>query len=1214
MRALRVFAAVFSGALCLASVSADPADPGTWRPVIQRGHGSFVIDTAASENGELVASASADRTAKLWTTRGSLLRTLRGHGAEVVSVDLDPSGRHALTASLDGSTRLWRTMDGSTVWGVHPGRGENAVGPGSFTPCRRARFSPDGTLIAVACSNALFVLDLEGKTVSGGERGRRVGDGSVADLAWAPGGAILATASEDGTIALWTKALEPMRSWGASTGAVNRIAWTRDGRSLLTGDAFGRVKRYRADGTLERDYDGLASGKTPEFGQAGPGIASLALDGSGGRFLASTEDGAFAVAELATGSFETSRIASGASIRAAAPAPGGWVIGMFSTVASFDDAGVIAEFRGSPDSFHSVSSNPRYPFVSLGSFDGRAQLRSAEGKFLKAIEAPVDRATNGPGASIVADTVFHPSGAAFALVAEKPYVMGIDGSVLRAFENYADPGGFWSADGYVLTVPDGFGNVHERDLRSGSWKMEEPPERGGRHPSLAAVSRTGRVAYAFPDGAVLFGPRGGPWTERKGTIEKFSFGVNSLCFSPDGTKLAVMDSEGIVRVWDEAGRELAAYQSYDLGGLVLDPAIRRRVAPDGVTVSVPALEALEYWDRAAFGFDSSFYAKGRRLAFSPDGTLLASGGRDGTVSVRNAADGRLVLQARAHDVAVTGLGFSADGSILYSVAGACDVGMTKVSTGYRATLVTDGADWIVYDDDGYFEASRSGGRLVAMVAGTKAAAPDQFAAAFNRPDIVYGKLGVAAPDRLETWRAQFRKRAVKLGLVPRSVPAADFERIAAAASQPGGKALAAAYAKRGAEYGLADPSPVVALALMEIPPFEEYVERLLRSDRAVPVAEIVSAKRDGKRDGKRVELECRVSAPGRPLASYEIFVNGTPLHGSGGKPVSGTGVSFRERVELCPGSNLIELSCRDAAGLESTRDRVSVPYAGAEKGDLWFVGFGVSAYRNPDLTLLYPGKDVRDMASAFSALKGGYGAVHVLEYVDGACVPESFAAAKRALGDAKAGDTVVMFVSGHGAHVAGPDASYYFLTRDADPADLAGTAVDFDAVEGVLDGIAPRKKLLLIDTCESGELDEALLEDYLKRSRKAGISARTAGGTTLGAAKASKARPWVRDRDRFVWNDLRRRTGAVVFSSCGGGELSYEPSAYFEGGNGFFTSAVLRALRGGAADADGDGTVGIEELRAFVTAEVTGTSGGLQSPTIDRDNALAGLSFPTGPR
>src|SRR5947208_13908611 len=90
-------------ALALA-VAAAPAQ----EPVTLKGHDGWVGGVAFSPDGETLATASADGTAKLWVVAtGREVAALKGHADAVAAVAFAPDGRTVATASYDKTAKLW---------------------------------------------------------------------------------------------------------------------------------------------------------------------------------------------------------------------------------------------------------------------------------------------------------------------------------------------------------------------------------------------------------------------------------------------------------------------------------------------------------------------------------------------------------------------------------------------------------------------------------------------------------------------------------------------------------------------------------------------------------------------------------------------------------------------------------------------------------------------------------------------------------------------------------------------------------------------------------------------------------------------------------------------------------------------------------------------------------------------------------------------------
>jgi len=463
----------------------------------------------------------------------------------------------------------------------------------------------------------------------------------------------------------------------------------------------------------------------------------------------------------------------------------------------------------------------------------------------------------------------------------------------------------------------------------------------------------------------------------------------------------------------------------------------------------------------------------------------------------------------------------------------------------------DSDDWLIFTNDGYWDSSRNGGELVAMVQGMDVWNIDQFAVRNNRPDIILQRLGSDNQELIDNFYSQYQKRLTRLGLT----------------------------------------------------------EADILGSYDTPEAEILESVQNGKTVDLKFKLN--VSNQSNVLYRYNIYVNDVPLFGSYGKETSDTQQTITEQIELTSGENKIEVSCMNNRGAEAYRDLVYASYDKAVKGNLYYLGFGVSDYADPNIrNLHYADNDIMDQAALFSKMKGkGFNNVYVKTYIDNQVTPEAISNAKSFLSGAGVDDTFVLSIAGHGLHDKDKDSTYYFITHNTRLNNLKGTAISFETIEELLQGIAPRQKLFLMDTCDSGQADGQVRMAAANIDKGSGISGRAIA--IIGTDEfLPPPRPWLNDRDRYIYNDLFRRSGAIVFSASNAGEISLEKD---ELQNGYFTEEVLNALTSRSADTNRDGTVSTEELYKFVSVNVRKRSeedGLTQTPTIDRDNIYANFGFP----
>ncbi|HWA97429.1 MAG TPA: caspase family protein [Pirellulales bacterium] len=1156
--------------------------------VVQSGHTMVVNAVAFARDGSLLASAAADGLVNLWdVSTGRQLRALAGGVNALSAVAFDPRGGRVAASGMDRRVFLWNVDDGRMV----------RTFEGHLDRVLCVGFSNKGDRLVSGSGDKLAVI-------WGADDGSLLQilnhDLEVVEVAFSPDDRWIATQTRDAPLPDGT-APGALRLWDAATGAElhqwksvgkhgQRIVFDPRSRWLASSTGTQTQVVGLADYSILQQIDGIPLGVRREDN------ALAVLDRVGHLRFVNAESGA-TIAEIATENAPTPEEVAQART---AHQEGYWVQSMmdYPRFTAPDEQAVLnadGDTIAGPSIGATIGMWDTRTGGSMGVLGERLILPYRQ-RIRNLLLRPLLVAWH-PGAPVVA--IGGPDGAVRVVdlaAAAAPHLVGRH---VAANEPVPIVALAWHPSSRVLASAGDDGSIRLWDTvmnRSiGSLKVPD------------GIQGIESLAFA-PDGATLASGHGSDdtlegkivlWDAARGKVKQVLTDVgpaqsprfflrhsaspspvSALAYSSDGRRLVSVNRlNARLSIWDaQSGEQLrSVIANADRGNaeFVNDVAI----SADGQQIAVAGgcpreMEApSRIFDNVVTLFDANsgqFLASfsGHQhgvtaVAFSPRENLLASAGIDATIRLWNPATAELLKTfsgQEGHAIEVDSLSFSHDGRFVDSAGRDMSIRVWNVEQRkLTAALVVFGQDDFVWaTPENYYTASRQGLKGVAFRLGRHAVPFEQFDLKLNRPDLVLERFGYAPSAVLDSYRSAYQHRLKRMG-------------IESSAEQ--------------ATYEL---------------PRVELVERPARSTNQ-----------------RRITVRLRSTEASGYLARLQTYVNDVPIWGAAGADLGEKRAASGELeadVDLAPGANKLQLSVMNDRGVESLPETVEVYYhAPAEQPKLFVLAIGVSKYRQPRLELEYAAKDARDVVGMLEGFKDRYSAIEPLLLTDAQVTRERVLQARNFLEQSSIDDVAVVFVAGHGFLHAGRD--YYFGTFDVDPEAPQQRGVPYDAIESLLDGIPARSKLLLVDTCHAGEVEDlpaAHLASPTEPARPSVEADQLAANVRQvrsfrGLALADEPRPTaqagtMRALLGELFADLRRGSGATVIAAAGGAEYAQESA---EWRNGVFTYTVLAGLgqQGGRkADLDGDGRVRVSELRDYVTAEVPRLTGGRQTPTARREN------------
>jgi WD40 repeat protein len=554
------------------------------------------------------------------------------HKSGVLAVAFHPDNRHLASGCSDGSVWFWDTVTKER----HLSQARHQGGVWSVA------FSSDGRLLASAGEDRLVRLwDPDDGRLLGQLTGHRL---AVRRVAFHPAGSVLASAGKDGTIRLWDprREREP-RELPGHKGGILALAFAPDGRLLASGGADQMVRLWDPDTGVEVRS---LSGHTGD-------VYGLAFSPDGKTLASAGTDGTLRTWDPSTGLPRTDyRSGNMTAIYAVAFGPGGQI-----ATAGEDhhvrilEGSLMRTFRGHIHRVQGVAFGPDGRTLASAGLDFNVKLWKTDGSQEYRAFPKGDAATLG--------AQFSPDGR-LSDVAENGTVRTWDvksGKLLRqSSANLGRPRSVaFRSDGRLLAAAGRDGKIWCWDLTKGRAIVG-----GWRHNGTAravAISPDGRrLASSGDDRTVKIGDAAGERAPLSCPAPDVP--IHAVAFSPDGGTV-IAGGEDDVRLLDAGtGEELPP-----LPGLT-PKATAFAFGPNGQLAVAQMGGRITLWDfpaRRCLGTLVGHSAAVWSLAFTPDGTRLASASRDMTVRLWDTASRKEVLPLQGFAAEVLGVAFSPDG-------------------------------------------------------------------------------------------------------------------------------------------------------------------------------------------------------------------------------------------------------------------------------------------------------------------------------------------------------------------------------------------------------------------------------------------------------------------------------------------------------------------------------------------------------------------------
>ncbi len=204
--------------------------------------------------------------------------------------------------------------------------------------------------------------------------------------------------------------------------------------------------------------------------------------------------------------------------------------------------------------------------------------------------------------------------------------------------------------------------LYNRALEEGQWL----PQREVRWPWIRQLMPVGCAANTAPIR----------------TFAGHRQGVNSVAFSPGGTKVLTGSADGTAQLWEmRSGKPVQVFKGHQ--GIIYSVAF----SPDGTKVLTGSADkTARLWEVESGETVKTLEGHQYQVlsvAFSPDGKKILTGSTDGTARLWDAASGNMLMTLEGHQSWVSAVAFSPDGTKILTRSNDKTVCLWQIASGKR---------------------------------------------------------------------------------------------------------------------------------------------------------------------------------------------------------------------------------------------------------------------------------------------------------------------------------------------------------------------------------------------------------------------------------------------------------------------------------------------------------------------------------------------------